>query len=158
MLASIAEILVDPHRAGVDPAGDLGRAREIAAPHGAAQPRLRVVRTRDDVVEIGRAQHRQDRAELFLADQRRVVSTTGFPTGIGCQNTTVDAISTCGANCSQPWLVARVDADTGQGSVAARGAGSARVDYACGALEVDDTLYITVRGDDRLAYRQVAKR
>ncbi|MEP7243349.1 MAG: hypothetical protein ABI885_06640 [Gammaproteobacteria bacterium] len=35
--------------------------------------------------------------------------------------------------------------------------GNTLINYACGALQVGDTLYITARGDRRLAYLPVAK-
>lgn len=70
------------------------------------------------------------------------------------QRTTVAAIRACtGAQCPQPWVVARVQPRTGDIQRLLSGAGSAAVNYACGALAVNGTLYLTVRGDQRLAYK-----
>ena len=69
------------------------------------------------------------------------------------QDTTVAAIHACtGASCPQPWVVARVQPDSGQVERLLAGAGTRAVDYACGALAVDGTLFVTVRGDQRIAY------
>ncbi len=70
------------------------------------------------------------------------------------QRATVAAIRSCtGAQCPQPWVVARVRPRTGAVQLLLAGAGSAAVNYACGAVAVNDTLYITVRGDQRIAYK-----
>jgi sugar lactone lactonase YvrE len=69
------------------------------------------------------------------------------------QRTTVEAIAACtGASCPQPWVVARVDPRSGQVRQLLSGEGTATVNYACGALVVDDTMYITVRGDRCIVY------
>ena len=75
------------------------------------------------------------------------------------QRTTVAAIEACtGARCPQPWVIARVQpargrlgADTVEQLLT--GAGSAAIDYACGAIAVNGTLYITARGAQRIAYQ-----
>jgi hypothetical protein len=70
------------------------------------------------------------------------------------QRTTVAAIRACtGAQCPQPWVVARVQPRTGQVQELLTGLGSDAVNYACGALAANGTLYITVRGDQRIAYQ-----
>jgi sugar lactone lactonase YvrE len=70
---------------------------------------------------------------------------------IGGQDTTVGAIGACGAQCPQPWAVVRLDPRTGRTTRLAHGPGTPRINYACGALPVGRQLYITVRGDDRIA-------
>lgn len=70
---------------------------------------------------------------------------------VGGQRTTVGAVARCqGPRCPQPWVVARVDPSSGSVETLLEGPGDARVDYACGAIAVDGTLYVTVRGDRRL--------
>ena len=70
---------------------------------------------------------------------------------VGGQQTTVSAIGGCsGPRCPQPWVVARVDPRSGRVETLVSGPGSDRVDYACGALEVEGMLFITVRGDNRI--------
>jgi hypothetical protein len=73
------------------------------------------------------------------------------------QRTTVAAIRACtAAQCPQPWVVARVQPRTGRVQLLLSGAGSVAVNYACGAIAVNGTLYITVRGDQRIAYKAFA--
>ena len=75
------------------------------------------------------------------------------------QRTTVAAIRACsGPECPQPWVVARVQPRTGKVQELLTGPGSAAVNYACGAIAVDGTLYITVRGAQRIAYKPRALR
>ncbi|HEV2702859.1 MAG TPA: hypothetical protein VGV09_14610 [Steroidobacteraceae bacterium] len=70
------------------------------------------------------------------------------------QRTTVAAIRACsGAQCPQAWVVAQVQPRTGRVRELVSGPGSAAVNYACGALAVNGTLYITVRGAQRIAYQ-----
>jgi hypothetical protein len=45
---------------------------------------------------------------------------------------------------------------TGRVQLLLSGAGSVAVNYACGAIAVNGTLYITVRGDQRIAYKAFA--
>jgi len=72
---------------------------------------------------------------------------------VGGQRTTVEAVAACsGPRCPQPWLVARVDPRSGAVQTLLAGNGTAQVDYACGALRVDGTLFVTVRGDRRIVY------
>ena len=75
----------------------------------------------------------------------------------GGQRTTVQSIAACnGPHCPQPWIVARVDPRSGAVRHLLTGAGTATVDYACGALLVEGTLYVSVRGDRRIAYRRAS--
>jgi hypothetical protein len=71
------------------------------------------------------------------------------------QRTTVEAIQACGPQCLQPWVVARVDPDTERVQELLGGPGTAAINYACGALAVSGTLFLTARGDQRLAYRRL---
>jgi hypothetical protein len=74
------------------------------------------------------------------------------------QRTTVEAIAACtGASCPQPWVVARIDPRSGQVWVLLSGQGTARVNYACGALVAGDTMYVTVRGDRCIVYKPLAE-
>jgi hypothetical protein len=76
---------------------------------------------------------------------------------IAGQRTTVAAIAACtGAACPQPWVVARVQPRSGRIQPLLSGTGSALISYACGALVVNGTLYVTARGDQRIAYRAFA--
>ncbi|HTB67903.1 MAG TPA: hypothetical protein VK727_16895 [Steroidobacteraceae bacterium] len=76
---------------------------------------------------------------------------------IAGQRTTVSAIEACtGAPCPQPWVVVRVQPRSGRIQPLLSGTGSAAISYACGALAVNDTLYVTARGDQRIAYAAFA--
>jgi hypothetical protein len=76
---------------------------------------------------------------------------------IAGQRTTVGAIQACtGAPCPQPWVVARVQPRSGRIQQLLSGNGSAAISYACGALAVNDTVYVTARGDERIAYAAFA--
>ena len=76
---------------------------------------------------------------------------------IAGQRTSVAAIEACkGAQCPQPWVVARVQPRTGRIEQLLSGTGSAAMSYACGALAVNGNLYITARGDQRIAYTSFA--
>jgi hypothetical protein len=81
--------------------------------------------------------HREPDGTLLVAGQRARVA---------------DIAACNGPACPQPWVVARVDPLRGKVTVLAQGPGNARIGYACGALRVGDTLYITARGDARLAW------
>ena len=61
-------------------------------------------------------------------------------------------IAACGPACPQPWIIARVDASRGTVATLLSGKGTGTINYACGALQVDDTLFITLRGDRRIAW------
>jgi hypothetical protein len=85
--------------------------------------------------------HRQADGSLLVAGQR----------------TTVAAIRACtGAQCPQPWVVARVQPDTGRVQPLLSGRGSTAVNYACGAVALNGTVYLTVRGAQRIAYKTFA--
>jgi hypothetical protein len=78
---------------------------------------------------------------------------------IGGQRTSVAAIAACtGAQCPQPWVIARVLPRTGHIQQLVTGTGSSAIAYACGAVALHGTLYITARGDQRIAYRALAAR
>jgi hypothetical protein len=75
---------------------------------------------------------------------------------VGGQRTTVEAIAACtGASCPQPWVVARVDPRSGEVRELLSGQGTAKVNYACGAIVVGDTMYVTVRGDRCIVYKAI---
>src|SRR5580704_15420654 len=67
------EMLVHPDRAGIDPGGHPERPVAVRRPDRATQTYVCVVGTGNHLVQIGKAQHRQYRAELFLANQPGVV-------------------------------------------------------------------------------------
>jgi hypothetical protein len=76
---------------------------------------------------------------------------------VGGQRTTVDAVHACaGPQCPQPWDVARVNPADGAVAILLEGPGSPEVNYACGAIEVAGTLFVTVRGAQRIIYRELA--
>ena len=76
---------------------------------------------------------------------------------VGGQKTTVDSIAACnGPQCPQDWEVARVDPVSGRVTPLVTRRGDALVNYAATGLQVGDTLYITVRGDKRIAYIPMA--
>ena len=69
------------------------------------------------------------------------------------QATSVKSIHSCaGPQCPQPWVVARVDPVSGTVRSLLKREGTPLVNYACSALIVDDTVYITARGDRRVSY------
>ncbi len=72
------------------------------------------------------------------------------------QRTSVDAIHGCGPQCPQPWVVARVEPRTGAVRELLSGPGTAAINYACGAVAVAGTLFVTARGEQRIAYRRLA--
>lgn len=73
------------------------------------------------------------------------------------QRTTVAAIEACkGALCPQPWVVARVQPRTGRIEPLLAAAGSSVLSYACGAVMLNGTLYITARGNQGIAYTSLA--
>jgi hypothetical protein len=75
---------------------------------------------------------------------------------IGGQRTTVAAVHACtGPQCPQPWVIARVNPADGAVTVLLDGPGSPEVNYACGALEVAGTLFVTVRGAQRIIYHSI---
>ena len=99
---------------------------------------------------------------------RRVIPLTFMPDNIhrlengallvGGQATTVEAIRSCaGPQCPQPWVIARVDPASGWVRILAQGPGTAAINYACGALLIERTLYISERGAARIAYLELAE-
>ena len=76
---------------------------------------------------------------------------------VGGQKTTVASIAACdGPQCPQDWVVARVDPVRGSVTPLVARRGDALVNYACTGLQVGGTLYITNRGDSRIAWLPVA--
>jgi hypothetical protein len=76
---------------------------------------------------------------------------------IAGQRSTVAKIAACnGPECPQDWIVVRVDPARATVTPLVTRPGNSLINYACAALEVEGTLYITARGDRRLAYLPVA--
>jgi hypothetical protein len=75
---------------------------------------------------------------------------------VGGQKTEVPKIAACGAQCPQPWVVVRVDPKSGAVTRLLEGEGTEAVNYACGGLVVDRTLYVTARGDRRIIVASVS--
>jgi len=72
---------------------------------------------------------------------------------IAGQRSSVAKIAACrGPECPQNWIIVRVDPVLGTVTPLVTRPGTAMINYACAALEVEGTLYITARGDRRLAY------
>jgi hypothetical protein len=71
------------------------------------------------------------------------------------QRTTVEAIHACGSQCPQPWTLARVDPRAGTVQELLSGPGTPAINYACGAIAIAGTVFVTARGDRRLAYRRM---
>lgn len=72
---------------------------------------------------------------------------------VGGQRTTVDAVHSCGRTCRQPWTIVHIEPATGVVQELMTGAGTDAINYACGAVALDGTVFITARGDQRIAYR-----
>jgi hypothetical protein len=65
-------------------------------------------------------------------------------------------ITACGASsCPQEWTVARVDVASLAVTPILNRKGSEIINYVCGALQVGDTLYLTLRGAPRVAWVNV---
>lgn len=76
---------------------------------------------------------------------------------VGGQRTRVASIAACrGAQCPQDWVVAQVDPVRGIVTPLVARHGDARINYACTGLEAGGTLYITNRGDNRIAWLPVS--
>jgi hypothetical protein len=71
---------------------------------------------------------------------------------VGGQQSTVEKIAACKAECPQPWVVARVDPEKSTVQTLLEGQGTRAVNYAAGGLLVDGTLYVTARGDRRIIF------
>jgi hypothetical protein len=74
------------------------------------------------------------------------------------QRAAVRDIAACGPSCPQPWLVARIDPKSGAVTPLLSGKGSELTNYACGAIEVNGTLFMTLRGQPRIAWTALAGR
>ncbi|MNG00851.1 hypothetical protein D3C84_838040 [compost metagenome] len=66
-------MLIDPHGAAVDPAGNVAGGIEILGPDGRAQAQGRTVGLGDHIIDAGKTHNRQNRAEGFFVDQRGAV-------------------------------------------------------------------------------------
>jgi sugar lactone lactonase YvrE len=91
----------------------------------------------------------------FLPDNiKRAADGTLFIAG---QCSTVAKIAACdGPECPQDWIVVRIDPVLAKVTPVVTRSGNALINYACAALEAEGTLYITARGDRRLAYLPMA--
>jgi len=90
----------------------------------------------------------------FMPDNiRRQADGSLLVTG---QHGKVEDIAACTAQCPQAWEVARVDPRSGAVAPLLKRPGTAAVNYGCTALAVDGVLYITARGDARIAYARVS--
>jgi hypothetical protein len=76
---------------------------------------------------------------------------------VGGQRTDVQKIADCTAQCPQPWVVARVDPVSGAVHRVLEGPGTRAVNYACGGIVVDHTMFVTARGDRRVIYASVSE-
>jgi len=76
---------------------------------------------------------------------------------VGGQRTDVQKIADCTAQCPQPWIIARVDPVSGTVHQLLEGQGTRAVNYACGGIIVDDSLYVTARGDRRVIYAAMSE-
>jgi len=74
---------------------------------------------------------------------------------IAGQRAAVRNIAACGPSCPQPWIVARFAPASGTVATLVQGRGSETINYACGAMELDGTLFITLRGAPRIAWTRV---
>jgi len=91
----------------------------------------------------------------FLPDNiKRAPDGTLF---VGGQRSSAARIAACtGPECPQDWIIARVDPVSGRVTPLITRPGNALINYACGAVQVDGTLYITARGDRRLVFVPLA--
>ncbi len=81
--------------------------------------------------------HRLDDGSLLVAGQR----------------TEVQRIEACdGGACPQPWTIVEIDPHSGSVRPLLSRAGSAEVNYACGAVRLGEMLYFTARGPRAVAY------
>jgi sugar lactone lactonase YvrE len=94
---------------------------------------------------------RREIALDFLPDNIKRAPDGGLL--VGGQRTTVASIAACkGPQCPQDWTVVHVDPRSSRVTPLVSRHGDARINYACTGLEVGGTLYITDRGDNRIAY------
>jgi len=91
----------------------------------------------------------------FLPDNiKRAPDGSLFVAG---QRSNVAKIAACdGPECPQPWIIARIDPVRATVTALVTRSGNELINYSCGALEMEGTLYITARGDRRLAYLPMA--
>jgi len=71
---------------------------------------------------------------------------------IAGQRATVKDVAACGASCPQEWVVVRVDVAKAAITPLLSGKGSESFNYACGALQVGDTIFVTLRGAAKIAW------
>jgi hypothetical protein len=77
---------------------------------------------------------------------------------VGGQRAAVRDIAACGASCPQPWVLARIDTTRHIVTPLLSGKGTRDINYACGAVEVDGTLFMTLRGGPRIAWARLPDR
>lgn len=81
--------------------------------------------------------HRADDGSLLVAGQRAKVQD----------------IAACGGTaCPQEWAVVRIDLAKATVTPVLAGKGSEGVNYACGALQVGDTIFVTLRGAPKIGW------
>lgn len=73
------------------------------------------------------------------------------------QRTSIEAIAKCSRDCPQPWVIARVDPQSGKVTTLLEGPGDSTVNYATGATMIGNTLYSALRGDNRILYTKLSK-
>jgi hypothetical protein len=61
-------------------------------------------------------------------------------------------IGNCGASCPQDWLIAQIDPAKASVTTLISRHGNELLNYACTALKLGQTVYITARGDQRIAF------
>ena len=72
---------------------------------------------------------------------------------VGGQRTRVEDVAACtGAQCPQAWVLAQVDPRTGVVRMLLTRQGTSVVNYGCGGVALDGTVFITARGDQRIVY------
>lgn len=86
----------------------------------------------------------------FLPDNIKPAARGGLL--VAGQKSDVLSIAGCGANCPQRWVVARIDPRRATVTKLMEHGGTNQVNYACTALIAGGTLYVTVRGDRRIAF------
>ena len=98
---------------------------------------------------------RREIALDFLPDNIKRARDGGLL--VGGQKTSVASIAAChGPQCPQDWRVVRVDPTSGHVTPLVARHGDGLINYACTGLEVGGVLYITNRGDNRIAYLPVS--
>jgi sugar lactone lactonase YvrE len=106
------------------------------------------------IIDLGTGRRREIPLD-FLPDN--VKRAPGGLLLVGGQRTTVASIASCtGPQCPQDWIVARVDPRRGTVTPLVERHGDALINYACTGLEVGGRLYITARGDRRIAWLPIS--